>query len=630
MRARPTNFPKSDMEEAQPLLGEDHNPDNRLGELGSTSISGNDIGSSCFYVVGISAFYAGLWAPVAVFLVSFVLLYALKNVYLEVITALPLNGGTYTVLLNSTSKSIAAIAGSLTLLSYTAAAVVSSAYAVSYAQYFVDIPTGLSVLAVLGFFAMLSLLGLKDSSRFATVVFVFHVTVISSLIIHSMYWVCFVDNFTILRWNWNHAYDSLPGGEPVPWFFEAVLFGFASAMLGITGFETSANYVEQQRPGVFPKTLFNMWMLVAIVNPLLSLLSFATLMRNEVMGYPLLEGLPQNEQILTAMAKTPLLKTLVSIDACVVLSGAVLTCFVGVVGLTHRMALDRCFPSGLLSENRLFGTFHIIITIFSAACISLYFLTGQNVYGIANVFALSFLMVLALFTCGNLILGYKRPELRRIYNCPRWLVFLVLGLLILAIYTNFVINTVSLPLFFGFYGAISLAIVFMFKRVELLRIAIRSLASVHSVSDIDSSDVKGFNERVVAYLSAWYERILSIQVVFFIKENSMSVLNQVVSYVRVNEKCTRIMFIHIGDQDPEYIACLSRDLKVLQSIYPLMSFEYKVMSHTGGFSGSAVSEAQLVTGIPKHLMFVGCPNKDSPDDIASLGGVRIITIDSEY
>jgi len=29
-------------------------------------------------------------------------------------------------------------------------------------------------------------------------------------------------------------------------------------MLGVTGFETSANFVEEQKPGVYPRTLRNM------------------------------------------------------------------------------------------------------------------------------------------------------------------------------------------------------------------------------------------------------------------------------------------------------------------------------------------------------------------------------------
>ena len=38
-----------------------------------------------------------------------------------------------------------------------------------------------------------------------------------------------------------------------------LLFGFSQGMLGVTGFETAANYIEEQRKGVYVKTLRNMY-----------------------------------------------------------------------------------------------------------------------------------------------------------------------------------------------------------------------------------------------------------------------------------------------------------------------------------------------------------------------------------
>jgi amino acid transporter len=49
------------------------------------------------------------------------------------------------------------------------------------------------------------------------------------------------------------------------------------------GFETSSNYIEEQKDGVFPKTLRNMWILVAIFNPVLSLLSLGVLPMEEIL-----------------------------------------------------------------------------------------------------------------------------------------------------------------------------------------------------------------------------------------------------------------------------------------------------------------------------------------------------------
>ena len=52
------------------------------------------------------------------------------RIYGEACTALPLNGGAYNVLLNTTSKIVASLAACLTILSYTATAVVSASESV--------------------------------------------------------------------------------------------------------------------------------------------------------------------------------------------------------------------------------------------------------------------------------------------------------------------------------------------------------------------------------------------------------------------------------------------------------------------------------------------------------------------
>ncbi|HZD04360.1 MAG TPA: amino acid permease, partial [Longimicrobiales bacterium] len=90
-----------------------------LGQWGATAICGNDITSSVLYVSALCAAQAGALAPVVLLMVAGVL-YLYRSVYSEVLSALPLNGGTYTVLLNTTNKRLAAAAACLTLLSYIA------------------------------------------------------------------------------------------------------------------------------------------------------------------------------------------------------------------------------------------------------------------------------------------------------------------------------------------------------------------------------------------------------------------------------------------------------------------------------------------------------------------------------
>lgn len=71
--------------------------------MASTAICGNDITSSCLYVSALAIVYAGRWAPVCLLLVAGTL-YLFRSIYAEVVGALPLNGGAYNALLNTTSK----------------------------------------------------------------------------------------------------------------------------------------------------------------------------------------------------------------------------------------------------------------------------------------------------------------------------------------------------------------------------------------------------------------------------------------------------------------------------------------------------------------------------------------------
>lgn len=99
------------------------NPHPQLNELKATSICGNDISSSCLYVSALTIAYAGQYAWISLLVVGLVL-YLFRKIYGEVVGALPLNGGAYNVLLNTTNKRTAAFAACLTILSYMATAVI--------------------------------------------------------------------------------------------------------------------------------------------------------------------------------------------------------------------------------------------------------------------------------------------------------------------------------------------------------------------------------------------------------------------------------------------------------------------------------------------------------------------------
>ncbi|MBW2459399.1 MAG: amino acid permease, partial [Deltaproteobacteria bacterium] len=155
----------------------------RLGQLKATAICGNDITSSCLYVSALCTLQAGKYAPIALGLVALVL-YLFRRIYAEVGTALPLNGGAYNVLLNTTSKAWASLAACLTLLSYIATAVISANEAMHYAH---NLWPGMNIIwatvVLLGVFALLNLIGISESAAVAVAIFAFHLVTLVVLVV---------------------------------------------------------------------------------------------------------------------------------------------------------------------------------------------------------------------------------------------------------------------------------------------------------------------------------------------------------------------------------------------------------------------------------------------------------------
>ncbi len=349
----------------------DSGQQHKLGEAASTAICGNDITSSCLYVAALCAIAAGPYAFVCLAMVA-AMLYLFRNIYAEVGTALPLNGGAYNALLNTTTKFKASVAACLTILSYLATAVISAGEAMHYLHHlWQSLDVIWATVALLGIFAVLNVVGITESAVVAMGIFGIHLATLSTLIVAAL--IKFGFNFDTLLANLSMP---PPGG-----LGKALVFGFAAGLLGISGFESSANFIEEQKRGVFPKTLRNMWIAVAVLNPLISLLAMCIMPLEESWIGTGADKIPRPDFLayMGEISAGEWLATAVSIDAVLVLSGAVLTAYVGVTGLVRRMALDRCLPQFLLKENKLRNTNHWIIIGFFALCCSIVAITTNEV-----------------------------------------------------------------------------------------------------------------------------------------------------------------------------------------------------------------------------------------------------------
>lgn len=571
-----------------------------LGTWRATAICGNDISSSVLYVSALVAAQAGMLAPLVLLFVGGVL-YFYRRVYGEVGSALPQNGGTYTVLLNTNNKKVAASAACLTLLSYVATAVISAYDAMHYAE---NLITGLNIFSatiiLLGLFAVLNLVGISESAVVALGIFVIHLITLSLLVIFSGSMV-FSDPAQLLA-NW-----TMPTSGGI---LRALFYGFAAAMLGISGFESSANFIEEQKKGVFPKTLKNMWMIVAVFNPLISFLSLGLLPMATIQTAP--------EDLLAQMAhqsQGEWLAMWVSLDAVLVLSGAVLTSYVGVTGLVRRMSLDRCLPQFLLHENRTRHTNHWIIIGFFGLCTSILVVTGGEIETMAGVYTISFLSVMALFAIGNMMLKRRRAKLPREERANWPTVTLALLAVLIGLVGNISMNPVNLQIFSGYFLVTAAVVAIMFLRVELLRLGL-------FLSQIILEKFLFINIWVREMVA---DKITSINlqtVVYFTRGDDISVLNRAALYVLENEQTTRMKVIHMYEQEEDIPAGLTAALKTIDRLYPQLRIDF--MAVKGVFGPEAIERLSRRLNVPKNYMFIGTPGDRFPYRIETLNGVRVI------
>ena len=573
----------------------------KLGEWYSTAICGNDITSSCLYVSALTIAVAGQYACVPLLFVTAVL-FLFRKIYGEVVGALPLNGGAYNVLLNSTSKSNAALAACLTILSYMATAVLSGSEAMHYLHHILPhFNVNLATLVLLFLFLCLTIMGIGESAVVAFIIFIFHLVSIAALIIFSVYYLA-MNGFSVFEANF-----ALPLKKGS--FLAALFFGFSAAMLGISGFESSSNFVEEQKRGVFPKTLRNMWIAVSIINPAIAFLAICVMPIGEVESH-------QNSLLsyMASLTGGKLLATIISINAVTVLSGAVLTSFVGVNGLIKRMTLDRVLPQFLLKENKRGSTYRILVAFF-LLCISVLLVTRGQLGPLAGVYTISFLSVMALFAVGNLLLKIRRARLPRPEYAPIATVVIALLAVIAALYGNVKTTPSYLVTFLQYFIPSMLVIAIMLNRNTIMEIILNMLASfkdrVRRLSIISQRKVRQM-----------HHELHSQEFVFFSKGDDISTLNKVMMYVHENEITRKIKIVTVLKEHQEPNEQFLNDFEVLDRAYNDIDMEYITIE--GVFGPELIDELSKKWNIPKNFMFISSPGERFSHRVEDLGGVRLI------
>ena len=579
----------------------------KLNELAATAICGNDISSSVLYVSALAIAFAGQYAWITLLIVSFVL-FLFRKIYGEVVGALPLNGGAYNALLNTTSKSVASFAATLTLLSYMATAVISANEAIHYLHHLIpSMPIIIATIILLSIFATLVIAGISESAKVAIGIFIFHLT---SLVILSGSIIYYLSTHGISTFfdNWH-----FPIGGSIT---NAIFLGFAASMLGVSGFESSANFVEEQKKGVFPKTLKNMWSIVSIINPLMAIFALA------LFTIPILQSDDFQNTLLIEMGEHvggKWIATLISIDAFLVLSGAVLTSFVGVSGLLERMTLDRILPQYFLKRNKKGSSYRIII-MFLALSISVLLFTHGNVKLLAGVYTISFLSVMALFGIGNILLKVRREKLPRPERASWIAVLIAISAVIIALIGNIVMppkNNLpsNLTVFLIYFIPSIFFILIMLNRTILLKLLLNIVDGIFD-------PIRIFAIRLDKKIQKKLDIINSQEFVFFTKGDKISSLNKVMLYITKNEHTKKLRIVWLkgpGQTQPEN---LLQEIDFLDREYPEIGVEFIV--EDGKFSPEKIRELSKKWNIPINFMFIGSPSDKFEYKVEELGGVRLI------
>jgi amino acid transporter len=572
----------------------------KLNQLQATAICGNDISSSCLYVSALTILYAGQYAWISLLIVA-VVLYLFRKIYGEVVGAIPLNGGAYNVLLNTSTKRLASLAATLTVLSYMATAVISASEGMHYLHgIFEGLNVTIATVIVLVLFTGLAILGIGESAFVAVIIFITHIATLTLLVLASL-WFVFNNGFDTFHINWQTpiAYGNIK---------TALFLGFSAAMLGISGFESSANFVEEQEHGVFPKTLRNMWAIVSFFNPVIAILLISVI--------PLTEVGENKESLLAHLGQTTggsWLAWLISIDAVLVLCGAVLTSFVGVSGLLNRMTLDRILPNYFLKQNKRGSHYRIVIS-FLVLCISVLFATKGHLESLAGVYTFSFLAVMALFGIGNLLLKFKRQKLPRPERARGIAVVIAVLFIIAAFLGNMRLNINAFYTFLKYMIPSLIFIGIMLNRVMLIKLLIEALEYFYQ-------PLRRFVIVSNRYLQNLSLQINSQEFVFFTKGDDIAILNKVLQYVEGNETTKKLKIVHIKNGTINNEA-LKKDLEVLDRAYDNLAIEY--LEIDGVFGPEIIDELSQKWKIPKNFMFIASPGNKFSYRVSDLGGVRLI------
>ncbi|SPO20620.1 uncharacterized protein UTRI_00096 [Ustilago trichophora] len=592
----------------------------QLGQWKASAIAGNAVTGSVFYALPAVVAVSSVMSPISI-LIACLLLYPFRPIICELASALSAsNAGNYSYLSNISTKLIAVLAAAITLLDAVATGAVSAGTASAYiagetAIHHAHIDERLISILLLVGLAALCLLGMRDSSTVALGMFLVHViTMIMLIVAGILAWIR--SGSSLLEENWSIGMAAIRAPSTGKGIARAIFDGVCVAFVGLTGFECSPSYINQVKPGEFPKALRNLHLIVVLTEAPLMLLVLALVPMEAILG---------GSNVLALLGQVAgrgaWLKVFVVIDACLVLCGGIITGIVAFCGLVDALCDDRVVPQWL--QRRLpktgatypsIGLFVTLTLIMSATC-------GFSLTTLSSVFSVSFLCVMTLFGISLVLLKYARPWLPRSPITSLMMVLLGIGIGVTAMAGNFALSPVIIVQTLVYFVAMAVALVALTRRVDLARIL------VWLVEQQRSSALGRLPLKLEKQLIGWIRRERRHPVIYFAKSDDISVLANALYYIQQNEPTSKCKLVHCYKSIDEIPEQLDETFQLVDEIFPTVTVDLVFVE--APFTPQVVRSITERLGIPISRSFISCPSGrgaliGSQHPLSDYGGLRII------
>ncbi len=411
------------------------------------------------------------------------MMWLFKRTYEEGLALSPYNGGAYSMILRTLGRRSAVLAGTLTFVSYLATAAVSALSGGFYllSSWGTDSAesagnaTGNSGAVFLSFipiaiFGLLNTKGIREPAKIVTVIAALHFFL---LIILSIWGFGFLiihhEQIDFSKFN-----TLLPSGELT---LPIIMYGFAAAFLGITGFESAAQIVEELEQPIL-QTVRRLYktviILVSITAPVISILCLTILSRDQVVA--------NNKYLLSEFAFTlggPYLRWVIVTDAVLTLFAAVNTAFVGFIGLSTTMAKQGNLPPILLYRMAhkfpSIQGYPLIALPFAVVAMFMSAYVAGEIEVAAKVYEIAFLGVMVSFCLGVVLMRNKplRQNTPRSYLSQWTINSRRLTIPMTPLFSGVVLGIATLTLLLHANSEVLLLLTVLFSGVLLLKIYFR-------------------------------------------------------------------------------------------------------------------------------------------------------------